>query len=84
MACIESEKYLFALKEILNNEQNTQTEFILQVFWGLLSSEILISREKETLEFTTLRKMKEFIEKLLQDQVHSYQENMNHKAWIIH
>jgi len=28
--------------------------------------------------------MKEFIEKLLQDQVHTYQENMNHKAWILH
>lgn len=75
---------LFALKEILTTEQHSQTEFLLQIFWGLLSSEILVQREKETLEFTTLKKMKEFIEKLLQDQVHSYQENMNHKAWILH
>jgi hypothetical protein len=28
--------------------------------------------------------MKEFIEKLLQDQVHTNQENMNHKAWLLH
>jgi hypothetical protein len=80
----EAEKLLFSLKEILATEQGSQTEFVLQVFWGLLSSEILLQREKETLEFTTLRKMKEFIEKLLADQVHSYTENMNHKAWIIH
>jgi len=33
---------------------------------------------------TTLRKLREFIEKLLQDQAHSYQENMNHKAWVLH
>jgi hypothetical protein len=55
------------LKEILTSEQHSQTEFVLQVFWGLLSSEILLFREKETLEYTTLRKMKDFIEKLLQD-----------------
>lgn len=81
---LDAEKYLFALKEILTTEQQTQTEFLLQIFWGLLSCEILLQREKETLEFTTLKKMKEFIEKLLTDQVHSYQENMNHKAWILH
>jgi hypothetical protein len=33
---------------------------------------------------TTLRKLKEFIEKLLSDQMQSFQENMNHKAWILH
>ena len=33
---------------------------------------------------TTLRKLREFIEKLLQDQAHTYQENMNHKAWVLH
>ena len=53
------------MKEILATEQQKETEFVLQVFWGLLSSEILLQREKETLEFTTLRKMKDFIEKLL-------------------
>ena len=57
---------------------------MLQIFWGLLSCEILLQREKDTLEFTSLKKMKDFIEKLLSEQVHSYQENMNHKAWIIH
>jgi len=56
---------LFALKEILNSEQNTQTEFILQIFWGLLCSEILIQREKATIEKTTLGKLREFIEKLI-------------------
>jgi hypothetical protein len=69
---IDAEKYLFALKEILTTEQYTQTEFCLQIFWGLLNCEILLQREKETLEFTTLRKMKDFIEKLLSDQVHNY------------
>lgn len=81
-ACLDAEKYLFALKEILTTEQ--QNEFLLQIFWGLLSCEILLNREKETLEFTSLMKMKQIIEKLLSEQVHSYQENMNHKAWIIH
>jgi hypothetical protein len=66
----------------LTTEQ--QSEFILQIFWGLLSCEILLNREKETLEFTSLSKMKQIIEKLLSEQSHSYQENMNHKAWIIH
>ena len=28
--------------------------------------------------------MKDFIEKLLTDQVHNYQENMNHKSWLLH
>ena len=28
--------------------------------------------------------MKEFIEKNLQDQVHTYQDNMNQKAWVLH
>ena len=69
---LDAERYLFALKEILSTESHTQTEFLLQIFWGLLSCEILLQREKETLEFTTLKKMKEFIEKLLSDQVHSY------------
>ncbi len=63
--CIEAEKYLFALKEILISEQNTHTEFILQIFWGLFCCEILIQREKTTIEKTTLGKLKEFIEKLL-------------------
>ena len=80
----EAEKYLFALKEILTTEQHSQTEFVLQIFWGLLQCEILLNREKDTLEFTTLTKMKNYIEKLNADQVHSYTESMNHKAWIIH
>ncbi|CDW72405.1 UNKNOWN [Stylonychia lemnae] len=79
-----AEKYLFHLKEILTQEQQTQIEFVLQVFWGLLSSEILLQREKQTVENTTLRKLKEFIEKLQQEQVHSYQESMSHKAWLLH
>ena len=36
------------------------------------------------MEFTTLKKMKEFIEKLLETRAHSYTESMNHKAWILH
>ena len=62
-ARLDAEKYLFALKEILTTEQ--QNEFLLQIFWGLLSCEILLNREKETLEFTSLMKMKQIIEKLL-------------------
>ena len=80
----EAEKLLFSLKEILTNEQYTQTEFVLQIFWGLLQCEILLNREKDTLEFTTLNKMKQFIEKLHADQVNSYQETVNQKAWVIH
>ena len=81
---IEGEKYLFALKEILISEQGTQVEFILQIFWGLLCCEILLQREKTTIEKTTLNKIKEFIEKLISDQTHTHQENMSHRAWLIH
>ena len=81
---IEAEKNLFALKEILISEQGTQVEFILQIFWGLLCCEILLQREKTTVEKTTLNKIKEFIEKLISDQTHTHQENMSHRAWLIH
>jgi hypothetical protein len=80
----DAEKLLFSLKEILINEQHQPTEFILQIFWGLLQCEILLNREKDTLEFTTLNKIKQFIEKLQAEQVLSYQESLKHKAWIIH
>lgn len=80
----DAERYLFALKEILTNEQHSQTPFILQIFWGLLSTEILLQRDKETLELTSLRKMKEFIEKLMESQYLTLQESMNQKAWIVH
>lgn len=64
---VDAEKLLFSLKEILISEQYTHTEFILQIFWGLICSEILLGRERATIEMTTLRKLREFIEKLLQD-----------------
>lgn len=37
---LESEKYLFSLKEILVQESNTHLEFIQNIFWGLLACQL--------------------------------------------
>ena len=74
---IEAEKYLFSLKEILSSETQAHNEFVLNVFWGLLACEILNKKEQKVIEMTTLKKIKEIIEKNFNDQVFSAQESIN-------
>ena len=59
----EAEKLLFYLKEILVNESQTHADLVLQVFWGLLACQILNGKGRDSLEMTTLRKMREIIER---------------------
>ncbi len=68
----EAEKYLFHLKEILVAEQANHIELILQIFWGLLACEILNQKERSVIEHTTLRRIKEISERLLNDQWFNY------------
>eukprot|EP00347_Sterkiella_histriomuscorum_P020231 403338592 len=78
-----AEKYLFPLKEILTLEHQAHTDLVLQIFWGLLSCEILLQRERNTVERTTQRKLKELIDKMLTDNAHTQMESMNQKAWFL-
>lgn len=59
----EAEKLLFHLKEILVNESQTNADLVLQVFWGLLACQIINGKGRDSLELTTLRKMREIIER---------------------
>jgi hypothetical protein len=63
---------LFHLKEILVAEQANQIELILQVFWGLLACEILNQKERGVIENTTLKRIKEISERLLNEQWFNY------------
>lgn len=60
---LDSEKLLFSLKEILVNESSQNSEIMLQVFWGLLACEILNGKGRDVVEHTSLKKMKELIER---------------------
>ena len=60
---LDAEKLLFSLKEILVNESSQNSEIMLQVFWGLLACEILNGKGRGVIENTSLKKMKELIEK---------------------
>ena len=60
---LESEKLLFSLKEILVNESSQNSDIMIQVFWGLLACEILNGKGRDVVEHTSLKKMKELIEK---------------------
>ena len=59
----EAEKLLFHLKEMLVNESQTNADLVLQVFWGLLACQIINGKGRDSLELTTLRKMREIIER---------------------
>lgn len=54
---------LFSLKEILVNEQQKNSDLMLQVFWGLLACQILNGKGRDVVEHTSLKKMRELIEK---------------------
>ena len=59
----DAENILYPLKEILVNEQNSQPELALQVFWGLLACEILNGKDRDVVENTSLKKIKDLIDK---------------------
>ena len=59
----DAEKILFSLKEILVNEYNNNADLMLQVYWGLLACEILNGKGRDVVENTTLKKMRDLIEK---------------------
>ena len=46
-------------------ETSTYLEFILKVYWGLLGCQIVLQKERDTFENTTLKKLKEHIDKML-------------------
>jgi hypothetical protein len=57
---------------------------VLNVYWGLLACYILNQKERESIEHTVLKKMKEQIERLAQEKLHSYQVNANQVSWLMH
>jgi len=59
----EAEKLLYSLKEIIVNEQSHNSDLMLQVFWGLLACQILNNKGRDNVENTTLKRMKDLIDK---------------------
>lgn len=59
----DAEKLLFSLKEILVNESHNHPDLVFQVFWGLLACEILNGKDRDVVEHTSLKKMRELIER---------------------
>jgi hypothetical protein len=79
---ILAEKYLFSLKEILVNEGQNHADLVMQVYWGLLACEILNSKERDVLEHTTLKRIKEIIERRISEG-HDRLDNINQYAWVL-
>lgn len=84
----EAEKLLFHLKEILANETQTHPELVLQVFWGLLACQIINGKGRDSLELTSLRKMRELIERKFGaegiKQLGPSQEHLQTITWMLH
>ena len=85
----EAEKMLFSLKEILVNESQTHPELVFQVFWGLLACEILNGKERDVVEHTSLKKMRELIERKFGMEgvrvAHvANQEHIETTTWLLH
>lgn len=84
----EAEKLLFHLKEILVNEAQTHPDLVLQVFWGLLACQIINGKGRDSLELTSLRKMRELIERKFSaegiKQLGPQQEHLQTIQWMLH
>lgn len=84
----EAEKLLFHLKEILVNESQTNADLVLQVFWGLLACQIINGKGRDSLELTSLRKMRELIERKFGaegiKQLGPSQEHLQTITWMLH
>jgi hypothetical protein len=84
----EAEKLLFSLKEILVNESTNQPELVFQVFWGLLACEILNGKDRDVVENTSLKKMRDLIERKYEAQginpLTSTHEHTEIVTWLLH
>jgi len=80
----EAEKLLYSLKEIIVNEQNHNADLMLQVFWGLLACQILNNKGRDNVENTTLRRMRDLIEKKYNEGNIGFQEYNQLYSWILH
>jgi len=80
----ESEKILFSLKEILVNEQSSNADLMIEVFWGLLSCEILNGKGRDVVEHTSLQKMKNLLERRQAEESVSAQGHTQSMTWLLH
>lgn len=84
----EAEKLLFHLKEILANESQNHADLVLQVFWGLLACQIINGKGRDSLERTSLTKMKELIERQYRQEGIKHlgpsQEHLQTITWMLH
>jgi len=54
------------------------------VFWGLLACEILNGKGRDVVEHTSLKRMKELIEKKYSEGMCSYHEYTQLNGWLVH
>jgi len=57
---------------------------MLQVFWGLLACEILNGKGRDVVEHTSLKRMKELIEKKYSEGMCTYHEYCQLNSWLVH
>jgi hypothetical protein len=81
---LDAEKNLFHLKEILVNESSSSSDLMLQVFWGLLACEILTGKGRDVVENTTVKKMRDLIDKKHQDESISDTQFNSYMSWLLH
>jgi hypothetical protein len=81
---IDAEKILFSLKEVLTNESQTSSELMLQVYWGLLACEILNGKGRDVVENTTVKKMRDLIEKRFTEGGINDQQYTQYMSWLLH
>jgi len=80
----DAEELLFRLKEILVNEQNNNSDLMLQVFWGLLACQILNGKGRDVVENTTLKKMKDLINQRYNDEKITEFQFIQMNTWLVH
>lgn len=83
----DAERLLYSLKEILVNESQQNSELMLQVFWGLLACEILNGKGRDVVEHTSLKKMRELIERKYSNADANSFASHDHTqsiAWMLH
>jgi len=75
---------LFSLKEILVNETQSNSELILQVFWGLLACQILNGKGRDVVENTSVKKMRDLIERRYQEESITETQFTQYMCWLLH
>lgn len=74
---------MFHLKEILSNETTSQ-ELVLQVLWGLLACEILNGKPRDVVENTTVKRIRDLIEKRFADGAINETQVTQYMCWLLH